>query len=84
MVQRVYRQIREAGIDALYCGIATGASQVDSIRCQLGKNVDVVVEPERRDTFPAIALASVYLAKERQMDRDEGYPGAAGGPICGY
>ena len=70
MVQRVYRQIREAGIDA-HIVVATGASQVDSIRCQLGKNVDVVVEPERRDTFPAIALASVYLAKERQMDRDE-------------
>ena len=67
MVQRVYRQIREAGIDA-HIVVATGASQVDSIRCQLGKNVDVVVEPERRDTFPAIALASVYLAKERQMD----------------
>ena len=70
MVQRVYRQIREAGIDA-HIVVATGASQVDSIRCRLGKNVDVVVEPERRDTFPAIALASVYLAKERQMDRDE-------------
>ena len=70
MVQRVYRQIREAGIDA-HIVVATGASQVDSIRSQLGKNVDVVVEPERRDTFPAIALASVYLAAERQMDRDE-------------
>ena len=70
MVQRVYRQIREAGIDA-HIVVATGASQVDSIRSQLGKNVDVVVEPERRDTFPAIALASVYLARERQMDRDE-------------
>lgn len=70
MVQRVYRQIREAGIDA-HIVVATGASQVDSIRSQLGKNVDVVVEPERRDTFPAIALASVYLARERQMGRDE-------------
>lgn len=70
MVQRVYRQIREAGIDA-HVVVATGVSQVDSIRSQLGKNVDVVVEPERRDTFPAIALASVYLAMEKQMDRDE-------------
>lgn len=70
MVQRVYRQIREAGIDA-HIVVATGASQVDSIRSQLGKNVDVIVEPERRDTFPAIALASVYLALEKQMKRDE-------------
>lgn len=70
MVQRVYRQIREAGIDA-HVVVATGASQVESIRSQLGKNVDVVVEPERRDTFPAIALASVYLALEKSMGEDE-------------
>ena len=70
MVQRVYGQIRKAGIDA-HIVVATGSSQVDSIRGQLGKNVDVVVEPERRDTFPAIALASVYLAMEKKMDTDE-------------
>ncbi|MCB7319573.1 sugar phosphate nucleotidyltransferase [Lacrimispora sp. 210928-DFI.3.58] len=70
MVQRVYGQIRKAGIDA-HIVVATGASQVDSIRSQLGKNVDVVVEPERRDTFPAIALASVYLALEKGMDENE-------------
>ena len=35
MVQRVYRQIRAAGIDANIV-IATGKSQVDSIQSQLG------------------------------------------------
>jgi len=70
MVQRVYRQIRAAGIDANIV-IATGKSQVDSIQSQLGHNVDIVQEPERRDTFPAIALASSYLALEKQMSTDE-------------
>lgn len=70
MVQRVYRQIRSAGIDA-HIVVATGESQVDSIRSQLGKQVDIVVEPERRDTFPAIALAAVYLSKEKKMKEDE-------------
>ena len=66
MVQRVYRQIRAAGIDANIV-IATGKSQVDSIQSQLGSTVDIVQEPERRDTFPAIALASSYLALEKQL-----------------
>jgi mannose-1-phosphate guanylyltransferase len=70
MVQRVYRQIRSAGINA-HIVVATGKSQVDSIQSQLGHNVDIVQEPERRDTFPAIALASSYLALEKQMSPDE-------------
>ena len=70
MVQRVYRQIRSAGIDA-HIVVATGKSQVDSIQSQLGHNVDIVQEPERRDTFPAIALASSYLALEKKMSPDE-------------
>lgn len=51
--------------------VATSASQKDSIRRQLGKKVDVVVEPERRNTFPAIVLASSYLTSERQVDAEE-------------
>lgn len=70
MVQRVYRQIKSAGIDANIV-IATGKVQVDSIRSQLGNEVDIVQEPERRDTFPAIALASSYLVLEKGMKPDE-------------
>lgn len=70
MVQRVYRQIREAGIDAKIV-VATGKSQIDSIQSQLGQMVDIVQEPERRDTFPAIALAGSYLALEKKMSLDE-------------
>lgn len=60
MIQRVYRQIREIDSSANIT-IATSKSQVSSIRNQLGDNVSICVEPDRRDTFPAIALASVFL-----------------------
>jgi mannose-1-phosphate guanylyltransferase len=70
MVQRVYRQIKEASIDANIV-VATGKSQLDSIRSQLGNTVDVVLEPERRDTFPAIALSCTYLAYKKGMNSDD-------------
>lgn len=60
MVQRVYRQIRSVDTDATVT-IATSKSQVSSINNQLGEDVGICVEPCRRDTFPAIALASAYL-----------------------
>lgn len=70
MVQRVYRQITQAGIHANIV-VATSATQVESIRGQLPKDVDVVVEPERRNTFPAIVLAASYLESKKQMDPEE-------------
>lgn len=60
MVQRVYRQIRTVDADATVT-IATSKSQVSAIYNQLGENVGISVEPCRRDTFPAIALATTYL-----------------------
>ncbi len=70
MVQRIARQISESGIEADIT-IATSVSQYDSITNQLGKTVDIVTEPERRDTFPAIALSASYLIKKQQCDLDE-------------
>lgn len=70
MVQRVYRQISEAGIDGDIV-VATSESQVESIRGQLQNDVDIVVEPERRNTFPAIVLAASYLESRKKMDPEE-------------
>ena len=70
MVQRVVRQLVQANIDAPIT-IATSASQQDAIIAQLGNAVTIVAEPERRDTFPAIALASAYLVKEKRLADDE-------------
>lgn len=61
MVQRVFRQIRTIDSEAKVT-IATSKTQVSAINNQLGANsVGISVEPCRRDTFPAIALATAYL-----------------------
>lgn len=70
MVQRVVRQIREAHLTDNIT-LATNASQLDIIINQLGESVSVITEPERRDTFAAIALASSYLKFEEKCHDDE-------------
>ncbi|MEH6936119.1 MULTISPECIES: sugar phosphate nucleotidyltransferase [Bacillus] len=70
MVQRVWGQLKSLGIenDAV---IATSKSQVDMINSQLGNDVPIIIEPERRDTFPAIALAASYLYSKEHVDLNE-------------
>ena len=70
MVQRVYRQIKTVDNTADVT-IATSKSQVSAIRNQLGDDVSVCVEPCRRDTFPAIALAAAYLHDVKNVGLDE-------------
>lgn len=70
MLQRVVRQVREANLTEDIT-IATNASQQDIIINQLGETVNLVTEPERRDTFPAIALAASYLKLAKGCDDDE-------------
>lgn len=70
MVQRVYRQIRSIDPDANVT-IATSKSQVSAIHNQLGDEVGISVEPCRRDTFPAIALAAAYLNDKKHLPLDE-------------
>ena len=70
MVQRVVRQVRDAHLTDDIT-LATNASQLDIIINQLGDSVSVVTEPERRDTFPAIALASGYLKLKKGCPDDE-------------
>lgn len=70
MVQRVYRQIKEVDAEANVT-IATSKTQVSSIHNQLGSAVGVCVEPCRRDTFPAIALATAYLHDAKGVGLDD-------------
>ena len=70
MVQRVVRQARQANLTTDIT-LATNASQHDIITNQLGDQVSVVTEPERRDTFPAIALAASYLSLSKNCPDDE-------------
>lgn len=70
MLQRMYQNIKEIDKKGSIT-IATSKSQVSAIFNQLGENVGISVEPCRRDTFPAIALASEYLKDVRGIGLDE-------------
>ncbi len=70
MVQRVYRQIKKVDASA-HITIATSKTQVSAIRNQLGDNFGISVEPCRKDTFPAIALASLYLHDVQGVEGSE-------------
>ncbi len=70
MLQRRYMGIRKVDPDAKIT-LATSKSQVSTIFNQIGESVNISVEPCRRDTFPAIALASCYLNEQCGVGRDE-------------
>ncbi|GHV42335.1 hypothetical protein FACS189490_11070 [Clostridia bacterium] len=69
MVQRVYGQINRSGIKADIT-VVTNKTQSELIRAQLGGEVSVVVEPERRDTFPDIAVLCAHLFFRKKLERD--------------
>ncbi len=62
MMERVFLQLQEAGLSERTV-ITTTEAQLDAIEHQLGQDVAVICEPSRRDTFPAIMLATSYLAE---------------------
>lgn len=70
MVQRVWSQIEAVGLGSSTV-IATSKMQRDMIHSQVGTDIPLIIEPERRDTFPAIALAAAYLHSEEKVSEDE-------------
>ncbi len=70
MVQRVFGQIRAVAAD-VDVTIATCAAQENSIRSQVEGGYALVLEPERRDTAPAIMLACANLAFEQKAKADD-------------
>ena len=70
MVQRVYRQIKEADGGAKVT-IATSKAQISTIHNQLGEAVCISPEPYRRDTFPAMALAAAHLVYRQGINENE-------------
>lgn len=70
MVQRVYRQITTVD-EGANVTIATSKSQASAIKNQLEGKVSVCVEPCRRDTFPAVVLATAYLHDVLKIDENE-------------
>ena len=70
MLQRMYKQIKKIDSEAIVT-IATSKSQVSAIHNQIGEDVGISVEPFRRDTFPAIVLATAYLHDVKRIDENE-------------
>lgn len=70
MIQRIYRQISDV---MPYANILIAASEIQAsaIKNQLGEKVNICVEPCRKDTFPAIALAGAYLRDKMGLNYDE-------------
>lgn len=70
MIQRMYRMIKEVSPDSRIV-VATSETQVASVKRQLGDNVEISIEPCRRDTFPAISLSVSYLHDVLGASTDE-------------
>lgn len=70
MLQRVYHQIFKVDKDAKIT-VATSKTQVSAIHNQLGEKVGISVEPCRKDTFPAIVLATAYLHDIKGVSEEE-------------
>lgn len=70
MIQRMYSSIKKVNENAIIT-IATANTQVSTINNQMGKDVGISIEPCRRDTFPAIVLATAYLHDVKKVGLDE-------------
>lgn len=70
MVQRVFSQIEDIDAD-LDVTIATSATQAASLEMQVGGKYELVLEPERRDTAPAIMLACANLKYAQNSDLND-------------
>lgn len=70
MLQRVWKQLTSEGLSD-NAVIVTGKSQLDMINSQLGTGTNIIIEPERRDTYPAIALSTSFLKTIREVSSDD-------------
>lgn len=70
MIQKVFKSLKMADENAKIV-IATSADQVSILKNQLCDTIDVSIEPCRRDTFPAIALAAAYMHEKKKIGLSE-------------
>jgi len=70
MLQRIYRIFRELiGEENIY--IATNQHQADIVKQQVCIGSRMILEPEMRNTFPAIILSAVYLFHHEKVSLNE-------------
>ena len=63
MIQCLFHQMYCAVAD-IHIVVVTVQNQYSLIRWQLGNEVNISIEPCRRDTFSVIAFVSAYLHEE--------------------
>ncbi|SOC11326.1 mannose-1-phosphate guanylyltransferase [Ureibacillus xyleni] len=70
MIQRIWKQLQEVGLakDTL---IVSSEHYLEQIYHQLDYDIEVLVEPEKRDTFPAIVLGTTYFVENKKIAKDE-------------
>ena len=72
MVQRTFSLIAQASLEADVT-VAACSSQQAGIEAQIEGSFSLVLEPERRDTAPAIMLACAHLAFVQGADPADTY-----------
>lgn len=70
MIQRVWSSLKRYDL-ASSAIIAASRVQQEVIQSQIEDEVPLVLEPVRKDTFPAICLASSYLYSKYDVKEDE-------------
>lgn len=70
MLQRVLNQIRNVS-EQTKITVSTSKTQETILKKYVGSDVDISVEPCRRNTFPAIALTAAYLRDVKKIDVEE-------------
>ncbi|MCY0887274.1 MAG: sugar phosphate nucleotidyltransferase [Alicyclobacillaceae bacterium] len=69
MLQRVWGQLQDVGLDGS-AYVCASKPQWETVLHQIGE-VPFIEEPMRRDTFPAIALATLYLLDVETVSTSE-------------
>lgn len=70
ILQRNIRLLRSLGMSE-HTWISSVSAQHELLQEQLPEEIPVILEPEGRDTFPAIALVCSYLYTEQRLSQDE-------------
>ncbi|WP_051237271.1 sugar phosphate nucleotidyltransferase [Paenibacillus pinihumi] len=70
MLQNTLHELGEAGL-LEHTVIASSENQLSLLQEQLGSSVPCIIEPERRDTYPAIALSASFMHSEWNIPDDE-------------
>lgn len=70
MIQRVWKQLEICNLvgDAV---IIANTAQHEIIQNQLGNDINVAIEPEQRDTFPAVMLSCAYIKSVINANSDD-------------